>query len=702
METLFFHLLNMSINAGWIVLAVLLLRVVLRKAPRWLICTLWGLVGLRLVLPFSIESIFSLIPSAETVPPTIVYEKAPAIDSGIAPVDQIINPIVAGSFTPDPATSANPLQIWGTIASFVWIIGAILMVGYMIFGYLRLRFRLRTATKIGERVYAAGAVDSPFILGIFRPRIYIPYGFDEEAYRHVYEHEMAHLARKDHFIKPLAFLILAVYWFNPLMWVAYIMLCRDIEYACDEKVMRDWDRGARRAYSKTMLACSMEPHALRACPLAFGEVSVKSRVKKVMNYKKPSFGLIILAILSIIVTSICFLTNPKTPDAKADVYPPMYYAAEKITERDGTYYSDPAYIPYFYIDERMNLYEKRQHYITGSIIEEWKYCGALEKPEQTLPNVEVWEVSCEDEYGNPSVRTFTFYENGKVQYTYVREDGQYCVCKMRAVPDMTKQLNVLSIDSLREGIEISHFGTEIAYKNMKLALWIQNNTGYCVSHQGHEYYVDENGENLVRLVDDVRLEKKTSDGWIAVEYISPMGWGMASGGGLTASFNFDFASTSKRNVLENGVYRLTFSVDLLSELVDPSSENYDGKCVERNVPCAEIVFEIVAPGATTADCYALDVEDRLFAPCFYLYGDDRASVSFGIYSSHLFIGTYELRDDVLTITETDGYNLRYVFHKQGDAYIYDKENSSAFLYNSDLPDGAVFQRVSGDYEESSS
>ena len=596
METLFFRLLNMSINAGWLVLAVLLLRAVLRGAPRWLMCALWGLVGLRLVLPFSIESVFSLIPSAETVSPDIVYAREPAIDSGVSVINKMVNPIVAQSFTPDPATSANPLQIWGVIASFVWIVGAVLMVGYMIAGYLRLCFRLRTATKIEEKVYAADAVDSPFILGIFRPRIYIPYGFDEEAYRHVYEHEMAHLARKDHFIKPLAFVILAVYWFNPLMWVAYIMLCRDIEYACDEKVMRDWDKEARRLYAKTMLACSIEPRSIRACPLAFGEVSVKSRIQKVMNYKKPTFWLILLAVIAIIVMSVCFLTNPKTNPTKAEVYPPMYYVAEKIMERDGVDYADPAHIPYFYIDEHMNLYEKRQHYMTGSVLEEWMLCGALKKLEQTLPNVEVWEISCVDEFGNLSRKTFSFYEDGKVVYAYADGKGGSCLVRMRAVADMTKQLNVISVESLIEDVGISHFGTEIAYQNMKLVLFLQNNTGYCLSHQGHEYDVDGNGEHVVRIVDDVRLEKQTSDGWEDVEYFSTAGWGMASGGGISAYFNFGITHTPDRKAFEEGVYRLTFSVDLLSELVDFSSEGYDEKCVERNVPCAEVIFEIVSPG----------------------------------------------------------------------------------------------------------
>ena len=310
MEQLFFRLLNISINAGWLVLAVLMLRVLLKKAPRWLHVALWGLVGIRLALPFSIESIFSLIPSAETVPPTIVYEREPAIDSGFSSVDQIVNPIVADRFTPDFTTSANPLQVWGAILSCVWLIGLFLMVAYMLIGYLRLRFRLRTATKREGRVYESEFVSSPFILGIFRPRIYLPYGLNENTVDHVVAHEEAHLKRRDHLIKPLAFLFLAVYWFQPLLWVAYILLCRDIEYACDEKVIKNESDETRREYSMALLSCSIRRFSIAACPLAFGEVGVKARIKNVMNYKKPTFWLILLAVVAIIVASVCFLTNP--------------------------------------------------------------------------------------------------------------------------------------------------------------------------------------------------------------------------------------------------------------------------------------------------------------------------------------------------------------------------------------------------------
>jgi beta-lactamase regulating signal transducer with metallopeptidase domain len=310
METVFLHLLNNGINAGWLVLAVLLLRFFLKKAPKWINVALWGLVALRLVLPFSIESVFSLIPSAQTIPPTIIYDKAPEIESGIPAVNEVLNPIITETFAPDPTTSANPLQIWGFVASAIWLVGLILMVGYMLFGYFRLRLRLRTATKYRENVYESEQVSSPFILGIFRPRIFLPYNLDEQTRAHVLAHEQTHLKRRDHLLKPLAFLLLAVYWFQPLLWLAYIILCRDIEYACDEKVIKNESEETRRAYSMALLSCSVHRRALTACPLAFGEVGVKQRIKNVMNYKKPAFWFIILAVVALIVIAVCFLTDP--------------------------------------------------------------------------------------------------------------------------------------------------------------------------------------------------------------------------------------------------------------------------------------------------------------------------------------------------------------------------------------------------------
>lgn len=311
MESLFIKLVNLSITAGWLILAVLLLRLFLRRAPRWIFCLLWGIVGLRLVLPFSPESMFSLVPSAETIPETIMLDSAPAIDSGIGAIDRPMNHIISGSFTPDPAASANPLQIVTAGMSAVWIAGVIAMLLYLGGSCLRLRRRVRTATLLRDNIRRSEFVASPFILGIFRPRIYIPYHLDETRLSHVLAHENAHIARGDHLIKPFAFLILSVYWFHPLVWIAYVLLCRDIELACDERVIRGMDAEQRKSYSLALLGCSAGRHMPAACPLAFGEVGIKERVVHVKTYKKPAFRLVLISIVVCAVAAICFLTKPK-------------------------------------------------------------------------------------------------------------------------------------------------------------------------------------------------------------------------------------------------------------------------------------------------------------------------------------------------------------------------------------------------------
>ena len=330
-KDIFLKLFNLSVSASFLVLAVIVLRFLLKKAPRWSICLLWGLVGLRLVFPFSIESVFSLIPSAETVSPNIVYEAEPTIDSGIEMVDNIVNPILIQTFAPslETATSVNPMQVFFAAMTVIWFLGLVAMVVYMLGGYIFLRFRLRTAVKMTDNIFQSEKVSSPFIFGMFRPRIYLPFVMDEADMAHVIAHEKAHLRRLDHLVKPLAYLILAVYWFNPLLWVAYILLCRDIELACDEKVVREMDTDAKKAYSMALLKCSMNKQKRLTCPLAFGEVGVKTRVKNVMHYKKPAFWIIMIAVIAVIVTAVCFLTNPKGKGAEFLFYRPVEFVGEE-------------------------------------------------------------------------------------------------------------------------------------------------------------------------------------------------------------------------------------------------------------------------------------------------------------------------------------------------------------------------------------
>lgn len=311
MSDLFIKIFNLSVTAGWLVLAVLLCRPLMKKAPKWINCLLWGIVGLRLVFPFSLESIFSLVPSAEPIPEDIMFSPTPEINSGIGAVNSVINPIISTNLTPGIGTSVNPMQLVVAIASVVWVIGIALMLGYEIVSYISLRFKVRASVRGEKNVYFCDEVDSPFILGVIRPRIYVPSGMSGEALEHVLAHERAHLRRGDHFWKPIGFAILAFYWFNPLLWVAYVLLCRDIESACDEKVIKTMDTAAKKSYSEALLSCSLHRKRIMACPLAFGEVGVKQRIKSVLNYKKPAFWIIIIALVATLVLSVCFLTNPR-------------------------------------------------------------------------------------------------------------------------------------------------------------------------------------------------------------------------------------------------------------------------------------------------------------------------------------------------------------------------------------------------------
>lgn len=310
MEAVFLKLVNLSISAGWLVLAVLVLRLVFRKAPRWIFCLLWGMVALRLVCPFSLESALSLLPSAQTLPPEILYTATPQINSGIPAINSAVNPLLGQSMAPAPGQSANPTQVWSFILSCIWMAGMAAMALYALVSYWLIKRRVAAATLLRENIKQSERVDTPFVLGLFRPGIYLPYNIGEGDLEYVIAHERSHIRRKDHWWKPLGFALLTVYWFNPLLWLAYVLLCRDIEGACDEKVIREMGLEDRRGYSTALLNCSVHRRSIAACPLAFGEVGVKERVKAVMNYKRPAFWLVAAALAACALAAVCFLTNP--------------------------------------------------------------------------------------------------------------------------------------------------------------------------------------------------------------------------------------------------------------------------------------------------------------------------------------------------------------------------------------------------------
>lgn len=334
MAAVFLKLLNLSISASWLVLAVLVLRLVSKRSPKWMNVLLWGIVALRLVLPFSIESALSLIPSAETVSPAAVqFDPAPTITSGVSVIDNAVNPSLSEHFAAVPTASVNPLYVWAYLAGWVWLIGLGAMLLYALVSYLRLRQRVSVSLPVQDHIYLCDAISSPFILGVVKPHIYLPSGLDEVQRQNVLAHEQAHLARRDHWWKPLGFALLAVYWFNPVLWLAYTLLCRDIELACDERVIRTMDESAVKTYSTVLLACSMPRKAVITCPLAFGEVGVKERVRNALHYKKPAFWVVAASVTVCVVVAVCFLTDPPTDTDAAGL---VGFHREQVTYADVT------------------------------------------------------------------------------------------------------------------------------------------------------------------------------------------------------------------------------------------------------------------------------------------------------------------------------------------------------------------------------
>lgn len=310
MTELFLHVVNLSISASWLILAVFVLRLILRSSPKWVSVLLWGLVGVRLVCPISLESVWSLVPSAQTVSPTLLTDSTPTVHTGFPTLNQTINPVLSQAAAPTPDATPNRLEIWLPTLAVLWVLGVAVGLGYAALGYLRLRRQLSTAVELEEHIFQSPAAHVPFVLGLFHPNIYLPHSMNPDTLTHVVAHERAHLKRRDHWWKALGFVLLCVHWFNPLVWVAYGMLCRDMELACDEAVVKDLGNQARADYSQALLLCSVGRTAWSAGPLCFGEVGVKQRVKAVLRYQRPTQVAVMASVLVCVLVGVAFLTNP--------------------------------------------------------------------------------------------------------------------------------------------------------------------------------------------------------------------------------------------------------------------------------------------------------------------------------------------------------------------------------------------------------
>ena len=399
MQTVFLELVKLSLIGSLFAAAVMLVRLVFRKAPKWLFCVLWGVVALRLICPVSIESSLSLVPDRlasgqiftnvgnEYIGDVdIIYESNAGYSNAIEAGRQ---PIYSGDgyyVVTEKDSLEAPKTVGGTIypiLSWVWVAGMVLMFAYTAVSYLVLRKKMEEATHLRENIWQCEQVDSPFVLGIIKPQIYLPYAITESDMANVIAHEQAHIHRKDHWWKPIGFLLLSVHWFNPVLWLAYILLCRDIEAACDEKVIKHMEKDEMRAYSTALLNCSVHRRRIAACPLAFGEVGVKERIKRVMNYKKPAFWIIVAAVVACSVAVICFVTNPK--DGKLPNIHSHAYVVEEVTYESGTYsFSVVAgeNSPIYAITEDMTLVSQKEVSEEGI----WAQLGKLEEIKLTKDN----------------------------------------------------------------------------------------------------------------------------------------------------------------------------------------------------------------------------------------------------------------------------------------------------------------------------
>ncbi|MCR5390453.1 MAG: M56 family metallopeptidase [Lachnospiraceae bacterium] len=333
MSTVFLKILNLSYSASWLILAVVIVRLLLKKAPKWINCLLWALVAVRLILPFSLESAMSLLPSKEVLPADIQSTDVPHIESGIYAINNTVNPVIADTFAPAEVSSVNPMQVVVSVLCIVWVAGILAMTLYAFISFVKIKRSVREAAILEKGIMECDEVRSPFILGILRPVIYVPSGMDSETLELVLAHEKAHMKRRDYIWKPLGYALLSVYWFNPLSWIAYILLCRDIESACDEKVIRDKSSDYMAAYSQALLDCSIQRRRIAACPVAFGETGVKMRIKNVLSYKKPAFWIILASLATCVILAVCFLTDPQKDETISEA--PAEVETPTVDESDN-------------------------------------------------------------------------------------------------------------------------------------------------------------------------------------------------------------------------------------------------------------------------------------------------------------------------------------------------------------------------------
>ena len=628
MSGLFLKIINMSIAASWLILAVLVLRLVLKKVPKWITVLLWGIAAVRLVLPFSVESPWSLVPSAETVSPEIMMDPAPTIHTGIPAINSAVNPVISRSFAPAPGASANPLQIWIPRLAVVWLTGIAAFLAYTAASYWRLRRKVSAAVLLRDNVFQSENVASPFVLGVVRPKIYLPFNIDGQAMEQVIAHELAHIRRRDHIWKPLGYLLLTVYWFNPLLWLAYVLLCRDIELACEEKVIKELDNEHRADYTQALLACSASRRAVAACPLAFGEVAVKERVKSVMNYKKPAFWVVVLALIACAVVAVCFLTNPHKIDPQLSAF-----LDGEIARHHQSPYSAENFCCW---DKEIMGITKRGDRTTvylWILYEEYYYDNGLKKGVGAHTPTAITVEGDGDDYAPDIRQKFPWYLHLAALDSQRTIDKQTDACLKAArehfglVSDDETSVDAAPRLSLADVLDLSRKGHDLGWADFEKYDHADVGSGLYILR----FEIDE----LFTLMIGGGSPDPEAEPW----YIR-----------LTANNGTD----AYIDIRDGGV----------TEFIDLHKENSVVK---------SYYFE---EGSGT---------------CVSLHDNGEFSFTFSFISSYFGYGKYEIEGGRLTLRTEDG-NFVYVFDMIDDTLVFDAEASSEMTWFSELYDGAVLKQ----------
>lgn len=298
MSSIFLKVLSMSLTASYVAVAVIIARFFLKKAPKIFSYALWAVVLFRLLCPFSLESSVSLIPSnVGNIPENIVYSENPSIDTGVSAIDNAVNTAISNSIPlVNPADSVNPIDVIVEISSLIWIVGVMILLIYGLVSYIKLKNKLAVATLVNDNIFETDQIRTPFVMGIIKPKIFIPVNIPNDEYNYILKHEQTHIKRYDYLIKPFFFIALTIHWFNPLMWLSYFLMAKDMEMSCDESVMKNTHEDIRGKYSNSLLSLSVKQSGLLV-PLAFGESNVKSRIKNILNYKKTPFWILVAVVI---------------------------------------------------------------------------------------------------------------------------------------------------------------------------------------------------------------------------------------------------------------------------------------------------------------------------------------------------------------------------------------------------------------------